>query len=429
MSVQYRHDYIELCSLSGGQILVDPALRGITINKEHPASYNATRDFTLYQFSQDGRLVSTKRYDLYLGLLQGNTVDSDRMVSDLNAMPVGQLFAIVTYDEPSHGHAVKYSPSGEVPNTELIDAMERVGASRSLYAKPWRFWCAYMIVGKVGSPPYYELLDETPRPDQGDNYGNGVIRQSFSIINGKYVEAKYQNRFMTNVIKNASLVWKEGQRIACRIAGKWSFGRRVFIKANGVWKRIYIRNAVQVMSLGLAQTVIPPRYSGLYINGKAASAAARSYTLVQFNDLGEMVSTSGYDIFFDGSNGGTTHTNRMVADLDAMPLGQLFVIFTYDEPLAGHLNPTLIAAMERVGATSAVFGQPMAYRGAYMLIGKVGYPSYFEAYKGESVGEGGSPGSGGDPNAAIVKLFTIHNGEILFMPDTWTWGDPVPSLP
>lgn len=425
MSVQYRHDYIELYSLSGGQALVDPVVRGITINKEHPDSYKVVRDFTLYQFSPNGKLVSTSKYDLYLGLLQGNTIDSDRMISDLNSMPNGQLFAIVTFDEPSHGHAVKAGGSGEVPNTELIDAMERVGANRSLYSRPWRTWCAYMLIGKVGAVPYYENLDETPRPETGEVYGNGVIHQSFSIIGGKYTPTKYQNRFMTALVENTDLIWKEGQRTACRISGKWSFGRKVFVKTNGQWKRIYLRNAIQVMSLGLLQTVIPPKYAGMYMNGGAVSPPNRSYTLVQFNDLGEVISHTGYDIFFDGNSGGVTHTNRMIADLNAMPPGRLFIIYTYDEPQAGHLHPNLVTAMVRVGATVAVFGQPMAYRGAYLLIGKVGFIPYREEYKGETVGTGDGVG---DPNAALYQLFTIHQGEIIFMVPTWAWGDPLPSI-
>lgn len=421
MSVDYRHDYIELYSISGGNAIGDPDLRGIHLNGERPLDSRTTRDFTLYVFDSNGNVISTTRYDLYLGVQAGNLNDANRLVATLNALPVGTPFGIVTWDEPSQGH---YQNWAGVDYNPLIDAMVRAGADRSLYARPWRQWCAYMLVGKIGEPAYFEKLDETPRPDTAPVYGNGFIYQAFSIINGEFKGDKYQNKFLALI----GTLWKEGQRIACKVSGTWKFGRAIFVKKNGQWKRIYLSNAFQVMSLGKSQQVIPPRYAGMYMNGLALTPPNRSYSLVQFNDIGEAISANGYDIFFDGNNGGTQYATKMINDLNVMPEGRLFVIYTYDEPSRGHLHPDLVTAMLRVGATNAIYGQPMNYRGAYMLIGKVGSPNYFEKYVGDKVGDDADESSG-DPNSAIYQLFTIQEGNILFMDQNWSWGQPVPSLP
>lgn len=114
MPVQYRHNYFELYSLSGGQTLADNELRGISVNKYHPTEYKARRDFSLYTFNADGTLSSIKQYDLLGDVFgTGTTAESDRMVADLDAMPLGQLFVIFTYDEPQGGH----------DNVDLLNAM------------------------------------------------------------------------------------------------------------------------------------------------------------------------------------------------------------------------------------------------------------------------------------------------------------------
>lgn len=407
MGVQYRHNYIELYSLSGGQIRIDPAYRGITINNEHPEEYKINRDFTLYQFSPNGKLLSTGRYDLYSDVMYGTSNESNRMVADLSAMPVGQMFAIVTYDEPSQGHALK---ANGVPNVELVNAMVGVGASRELYSRPWRTWCAYMLVGKVGSAAYYEMLDESPRPDMGEVYGNGVVYQAFTIINGEFLTYKYQNKISTRV----STLWKECQAIYYKQLGKWKRVRRIYVKVNGVWKKTYVRNHFEAYSMGLRQDRISHTLRGLVVNNMAVNPSGRSYNIYMFNDDGTFLTNKQYDIF--GDDGNFTNTNRMIADLNAMPRGQPFVIVTYDEPQLGHLRPGLPEAMYRIGATPEIFGGPMGYRGAYMLAGNAESKPVLEYYIGDNINPGDA-NTGGALDAVIYFSFTVHEGVIIQIPD------------
>lgn len=224
---------------------------------------------------------------------------------------------------------------------------------------------------------------------------------------------------MAILTKVASL-WKTGKRYAYRTATRWKGIRKIFVKVNGIWKKVYGLNAIAVYSLGLAQTVVPDYYKGATVNNSQKSTTFRSYNLVKFDKDGEMTFTSTYDIRLDFLNSNLVNTTRLVADLDAMPLGQLFTVYTYDEPQGGHDNVDLLNAMYRVGATGDVFGQPMAYRGAYLLVGKVGQPASYEFYKGEDMGQGGLDG---DPTAVAMYAFTVVNNVIIPLPDLWTWGD------
>lgn len=70
---------------------------------------------------------------------------------------------------------------------------------------------------------------------------------------------------------------------------------------------------------------------------------------------------------------------------------------------------SLLEALERVGATSELINSQFEYGSAYMLIGKVGSPPYFEKY----VGGPGDPVAGvGDPNASIKMSFFVENNEV-----------------
>lgn len=405
MSVLYRHNYFELYSLSGGQIRVSPELRGITINKEHPNENKINRDFTLYQFTRNGKLISATQYDLYMDRYLGVNTESVRMAADLNAMANDQMFALVTYDEPSLGH--NYDPT-------VIEAMVRIGADRDQYTRPWRQWASYMLVGKVGSPPYYEKLDETPRPDMEMVYGNGVVYSSFSIIEGEYTPTKYQNRFMAGAKAAADTVWKEGQSMYYKQLGKWQRVRRMYVKQNGVWKKIYVRNHFEAYSMGLRQNLVSHTLRGIVVNNVAVNPSYRSYSVFTFNADGTFLVNKSYDIF--GDVGELPETTRMIADLNAMPRGQPFVVVTYDEPQLGHLRPGLPEAMYRIGATPEIFGGPMGYRGAYMLAGNAESKPILEYYIGEDLNPGNA-NTGGALDALIYFSFTIHEGVLIQIPD------------
>lgn len=222
--------------------------------------------------------------------------------------------------------------------------------------------------------------------------------------------------------------WKQAKAYWFKAPVEWSVPgwlsvRRVFVKVNGQWQRTYIRNSFVVYALGLLQGQVPNAWVGVTMNARGIAGGTRSYSLVQLTKDGELKSFRSYDIFFDGNNGTTHNTISMVEDLNAMPDGQIFIVYSFDEPSAGHTHPLLVAAIERVGGVPGVYSQPMSYRGAYMLLGKVGFPAYFEKYVGALTG--GTGAGDGDPNAWITKRFTIINNMVLLMNDNWNWGAPV----
>lgn len=199
----------------------------------------------------------------------------------------------------------------------------------------------------------------------------------------------------------------------------WMAVRRVFIKVNGLWKRIYIRNAYAVYALGLLQQQVPNAYGGIAMNSTQLTGKGRSYNLVQLDKNGELTFYQSYDIFADGNAGTVGNIIRMANDLNEMVYGQIFIIYSFDEPMAGHHHPVLVDAVERVGGVPGVYSQQMAYRGAYMLLGKVGFPNYFEKYVGTP--SAGGPADG-DPAACIVAKFTVVDNVVLLLSKTWGWG-------
>lgn len=226
---------------------------------------------------------------------------------------------------------------------------------------------------------------------------------------------------LTGTWKQAKAYWFKAP-VGWSLPG-WLSVRRVFVKVNGQWQRTYIRNSFVVYALGLLQGQVPNAWVGVTMNARGIAGGTRSYSLVQLTKDGELKSFRSYDIFFDGNNGTTNNTISMVEDLNAMPDGQIFIVYSFDEPSAGHTHPLLVAAIERVGGVPGVYSQPMSYRGAYMLLGKVGFPAYFEKYVGALTG--GTGAGDGDPNAWITKRFTIINNMVLLMNDNWNWGAAV----
>ena len=225
-------------------------------------------------------------------------------------------------------------------------------------------------------------------------------------------------------LTKSNSVWKQAKAYWYKAPPEWLLGgwiavRRVFVKVNGQWKRIYIRNAYFVYALGLRQNQVPNSYAGLIMNVRGLAMSGRSYNLIQLDKDGIVTYHASYDIFQDGQTGSTGEIQRMAADLNAMPANQIFIICSFDEPMSGHTHPLLVNAVERVGGVPGIYSQPMSYRGAYLLMGKVGFPNYFEKYVGTSSGNGPADG---DPNACIGLIFTIIDNVVLLQPGTWSWG-------
>lgn len=236
-------------------------------------------------------------------------------------------------------------------------------------------------------------------------------------------------------------VWKHATTAFYKIAGIWKPIRQMYIKVNGVWKQTYANNNYTIYALGLVQQLYPATNRGMWINGAYVydpailydtggvphplPAGGRGYNLVQFDHFGNGISFYNFDTLSDYNAGTSSEGNRMKTILDAMPNGQLFCLFSYDEPQRGHLGMNgfdLLDSVIRVGGSASVFGQPMFYRGAYILLAKVGSGAYMEAYNGDEYGDGstGNPGTGpggqpGDANAALVLTFSIQDNEVFHL--------------
>jgi hypothetical protein len=107
---------------------------------------------------------------------------------------------------------------------------------------------------------------------------------------------------------------------------------------------------------------------------------------------------------FNPREGNIAQQVAMRDHLNAIPNGDIVVIWTFDEPRDGRVDSGLPAAMYRCGASRAVFGSSQfRFRSAYILVGVAG--------SGEGMGaEVYSGAVDSDPNAWCELGFQIQNG-------------------
>lgn len=219
--------------------------------------------------------------------------------------------------------------------------------------------------------------------------------------------------------------WKKSSDLYYKIAGAWKKTRMIFRKENGQWVQYFANNEYKIYALGLAQTVYPQSFRGMWLNGVYAydpnvlydpnhnpivlGTGGRGYNLVTFDKYGNSDAAYNFDIFGEANNEKTGESGRMKATLDALPNGKLFCLFSFDEPRDGHLTLNgvdLLSAVIRIGGTNAVYGQTMNFRGAYLLLGQVGSPAYAENYVGADFGD--DLDGSGDPKAALLCTFKLQ---------------------
>lgn len=240
-----------------------------------------------------------------------------------------------------------------------------------------------------------------------------------------------------SLLANIANVWKNASNALFKKSGTWLPVRRVYIKKNDTWVQAYGRNNFIIYALGLNQQIYPSANKGMWENGAyvynpgilydtdgnpiTLPAGGRGYNLVTFDKWGNGSSFYNFDTLSDYNSGTSSEGNRMVTILNALPAGQLFCLFSWDEPQKGHLGMNgfdIIDSVVRVGGSVGVFGQPMFYRGAYVLLAKVGTGAYLETYVGDEYGDGsvqdpavGPNNQPGDGNSAIKLSFQIYNND------------------
>lgn len=219
------------------------------------------------------------------------------------------------------------------------------------------------------------------------------------------------------IYSKASGAWHHVAKIYYKAAGAWKRVNSVYVKQGGVWKQTFGLHNFAIYAFGLSQTLYPATYRGVQRDGVQIFTSARSYNLVQFDKYGNMIFSRSYDVFGEDAylNDNTQppvsgQIDALTNDLNAMATGQLFALISYDEPMGGRLRNSLPSAVYRVGGTPSIYGNlSMAYRSAYMLLGKVGSAAFVEANNGVTYPAGGGNGTG-DPNAAIaVPCFIWEN--------------------
>lgn len=210
-------------------------------------------------------------------------------------------------------------------------------------------------------------------------------------------------------------VFHHVSNVYAKAAGVWKTVRAVYIKKNGIWKQVYGLHNFLFYALGLEQTVYPAANAGVWRDGIHGWIAGRSYTLSTYDKYGNVLTNQTFDVYGESQGSATGQIAGLTNALNALVAGTLFTLISFDEPQGGHTDSNLEAAVYRVGGTSSVYGQAMAYRGAYMLIGQVGISASYENYVGvDYTWPDGT--TKGDPNAAIfVRGYIFENKWYLYV--------------
>lgn len=180
---------------------------------------------------------------------------------------------------------------------------------------------------------------------------------------------------------------------------------------NGTWEQFHANHSYEVYSLGLLQSAYPAASRGLWMDGVQVVAGARSYTVVLFDNFGNISGNQTFDVFGDaGATGGSTATQALINYLTALNNGQIYLIFTYDEPQMGanNLTGTMTSTMFG-GAVSSILTGSIAYRGAYLCFGYKGQEPCIERYCGTESTNVNGGGQTGTADGAFNLTFQIYS--------------------
>lgn len=120
-------------------------------------------------------------------------------------------------------------------------------------------------------------------------------------------------------------------------------------------------------------------------DGTQLHGVARSHTLVVLNGTtGVELSHQTYDVYGNGANTSGRNAATLAADLNALDMNKVVVLYTYDEPSTNSTAGGLPAALKRCGATQTTLDR-IKFHGAYLLVGipGMGEGSGIERYAGD----------------------------------------------
>jgi hypothetical protein len=157
----------------------------------------------------------------------------------------------------------------------------------------------------------------------------------------------------------------------------------------------------------------PDYIHGLFYGDRQVinSGYARSYTVNIYNRTNNTWSWRHFDVYGNTSDYGygtgdaNTGAGAMSGYLNALAAGTTLVIYTSDEPSTNHLNPALLEAMYRCGASRTTFGAGNWFsHGAYILVGVAG------AGEGNGIERYEDGGASASPKSIIQTSFTMIDG-------------------
>lgn len=227
------------------------------------------------------------------------------------------------------------------------------------------------------------------------------------------------------VYQNVNGTWTLVKHVWKNVSGTWTKVRRLYRNIGGTWTQYHGDTDVVVYSLGLLQNQVPTANTGLAINGNVVYGAVRSYSLATFDKYGNVAFQRSYDLYGEATGGAPSATPygsaQFAADVAAISANTCFVLYTYDEPLAGgHTDSTypvfqnFVNAVLALGGTAAIYqSSSFANRGAYLLLGIKNQTTLFEAYRGteqSGIGTGGT--DTGCLDGAVGISFNINNGSL-----------------
>lgn len=159
-----------------------------------------------------------------------------------------------------------------------------------------------------------------------------------------------------------------------------------FTPAAKAWVEIYHRDypIYQAVSKGnVDQSGSLPAGFYNYSTGTLIASAGRSYNLIKIRrEDGRVTARQTYDIA-----GNPALAKKLATELNRTNHDYIVIVYTYQDPKTNRLDPLLIEALYRCGASREVFSSTMFRKSsAYTLVGipGVGQGGGFEAYSGET---------------------------------------------
>jgi hypothetical protein len=212
-------------------------------------------------------------------------------------------------------------------------------------------------------------------------------------------------------LTNVAGTWDEVKKVYANVAGTWKPTKAGWRNVGGVWEQFHANHSYEVYSLGLQQIVYPAANRGLWMDGAQVFAGARSYNIVLFDNFGNISDTKTFDVFGDnGSTAAGSATANMISYLNGLNNGQLYLIFTYDEPQMGAANLTNVMSATMFGnQVDSILTASIAYRGAYICFGYKGQEPCVERWCGTESTNVNGTGQTGTADGVFNLTFQIYS--------------------